>query len=301
MPKNSDYWQDRATSRMENYHRQTEYNKAIRQAYGEAIRNIQRDIDRILRNLSRRTGLTQEEIESELEKPVDINIIKEYKDKLLSATDDGAKKRMQETLNIASSKARMTRLEAIETAIKLELQKAAETQIQADRIVLGKIIDDAYYRTMFHIQKGVGYGFSFNPLSKSAANEILRNLWSGKSWSSRVWTNTNILADRLPKSIMASFLSGINPTDLVREFQEQAKTQIMTQATYFARRLVYTEITYVANMTEIESYNECDVLDYIFLATLDLVTSEICRDLDGKEFPVAEAAPGVNLAPMHPF
>lgn len=48
-------------------------------------------------------------------------------------------------------------------------------------------------------------------------------------------------------------------------------------------------------------YKEAGIEKYLFLATLDLKTSEICRKLDLKSFSVSEAEVGVNLPPMHPF
>ena len=50
-----------------------------------------------------------------------------------------------------------------------------------------------------------------------------------------------------------------------------------------------------------QSYEECGIETYIFIATLDLKTSDTCRALDGKRFPVAEQQPGKNCPPMHPW
>ena len=38
---------------------------------------------------------------------------------------------------------------------------------------------------------------------------------------------------------------------------------------------------------------------YEFVATLDSLTSDICRDLDGKVFLLSEKKPGVSAPPMH--
>ncbi|MCD8086928.1 MAG: minor capsid protein, partial [Clostridiales bacterium] len=67
-----------------------------------------------------------------------------------------------------------------------------------------------------------------------------------------------------------------------------------------ARRLVMTECSYVANQGHLMGYQAAGIEYYIYLATLDLRTSEVCRKLDGQRFPVAEATPGTNLPPMHP-
>ena len=68
-----------------------------------------------------------------------------------------------------------------------------------------------------------------------------------------------------------------------------------------ARRLVRTESCNLVNQMEMESYEECEIETYIFVATLDLRTSPPCRRLDGKRFPVSEQQPGVNCPPMHPW
>ena len=40
---------------------------------------------------------------------------------------------------------------------------------------------------------------------------------------------------------------------------------------------------------------------YVFVATLDNRTSQICQELDGKKFKLSEAEEGVNYPPMHPY
>ena len=49
-----------------------------------------------------------------------------------------------------------------------------------------------------------------------------------------------------------------------------------------------------------KSYNEIGIKKYKYVATLDSRTSELCRELDGKEFEVSKAQTGVNYPPMHP-
>lgn len=49
---------------------------------------------------------------------------------------------------------------------------------------------------------------------------------------------------------------------------------------------------------ELNSYIECGVDRYTYLATLDLRTCPQCAALDGKTFKVSEARPGVNYPPM---
>jgi NAD+--asparagine ADP-ribosyltransferase len=50
-----------------------------------------------------------------------------------------------------------------------------------------------------------------------------------------------------------------------------------------------------------ESYKEAEIDQYIFVATLDLRTSKICRKYDGKVFKVKDAVPGKNMPALHPY
>ncbi len=46
-----------------------------------------------------------------------------------------------------------------------------------------------------------------------------------------------------------------------------------------ARRLVRTESCNLANQMEMQSYEECGIETYIYVATLDLKTSTVCRKI----------------------
>ena len=53
------------------------------------------------------------------------------------------------------------------------------------------------------------------------------------------------------------------------------------------------------NQHTIDSYNNADIIEYCFLASLDGNTCPICGALDGKIFSISEMQVGVNCPPMH--
>ncbi len=55
----------------------------------------------------------------------------------------------------------------------------------------------------------------------------------------------------------------------------------------------------ISNNIEIRNYKECGIEKYVYIATLDLRTCPICRELDDKIFEVKKAKRGVNLPPLH--
>lgn len=78
--------------------------------------------------------------------------------------------------------------------------------------------------------------------------------------------------------------------------------QKFAQGSSQARRLIRTESSYITGQIDLQSYEECGIEKYVYLATLDLRTcQEDCAPLDGKIFPVKDAKSGVNMPPMHPW
>jgi SPP1 gp7 family putative phage head morphogenesis protein len=65
-------------------------------------------------------------------------------------------------------------------------------------------------------------------------------------------------------------------------------------------RLIRTEMCRAASAGQLLSLQRAGLTEYRYVATLDLLTSKVCRALDGKIFKVAEAQTGLNCPPMHP-
>lgn len=104
------------------------------------------------------------------------------------------------------------------------------------------------------------------------------------------------MGDQLKNEMLVAFMTGRSADKTARAVAERFGV-----AASDARRLVRTESCYVANQAEMDSYKECGVEKYEFVAALDARTSEICRNLDGKVFPVEKQCPGTNAPPMHPY
>lgn len=60
-----------------------------------------------------------------------------------------------------------------------------------------------------------------------------------------------------------------------------------------------TEEAYFSSAAQKDCFYDLDVEKYEIVATLDSYTSEICRSLDGKVFPMKDFEPGVTAPPFH--
>ena len=154
---------------------------------------------------------------------------------------------------------------------------------------------DAYYKTIYNLQKGTGQEFSFVNLNEKHVNSILSNKWSGENYSQRIWDNTQNLADELKENLLMGILTGKTEKEMT-----EALTERFQVSNYKARRLVETESAYISTMMDLEAYKEAGVDTMRFCAIHDLKTSKICQNHDGKYVKMDKAVVGSNVPPLHP-
>ena len=295
--KSNKYWEDRANLRMSTYHKNSDETIGkINNAYDEAIEEINKDINRVFYTFQSESGLSIAEAKELLNSNIPKKELESIRSKINGIEDEELKRSLMAELNAKAYKARITRLEAIKESIRINSAKVADVQLKQGELSYINGINDAYYKTIYDIQKGVGLGFDFSPMSVNKVEEILKNNWSGKHYSERVWGNTEVLASKLEETITSGLMSGKSSRKMAKELEELGNYGKMA-----SERLVRTETTYIANEAELESYKECDIDKYVFVATLDLRTSSMCREMDGKIIEVSKGTAGENLPPLHPW
>ena len=291
------YWDKRSLQRMAEYHRGADSTvKVVNEAYDKAQKDIAAEVQRIFDKFAKDGGLTPEEAIRILNEPITETEWKSIKRKINNVKDPRIKRQLLNRLNAPAYSARITRLEALKENTYIQSKIIADVEITANTNSYIGTINEAYYQTMFDVQRGLGVGFDFASMPNSRIEEILRNPWTGKQFSERIWDNTDVLASQVTDVITAGFMSGAGTAQMSRELAER-----MNVGKHAANRLVRTETTYMANMAEMESNIEAGIEEYMFMATLDKRTSKICGKLDLKIFKVKEAKVGINMPPMHPF
>lgn len=295
--KNNEYWVKRANQRMKSYHQDTDKTIAlITKAYEKAQKDIQQQIDNIFETFARKGELTPEKAKKILNERIPNPLLNIAKRIYRQTKNEKLKKWLLKRINAPAYRARITRLEALKESVYLRIKELADVEISLSESSYLRTISEAYYRTMFDIQRGTGYGFEFARMSSKQIEEILLNPWSGHHFSERVWGNTDVLAEKVTKTITAGFMSGVSSFAMAKELDN-----IFQVGMFAASRLVRTETTFMANMAEMASYEEAEIDRYQFIATLDMRTSPQCREMDMKVFKVSEAVPGKNMPPLHPF
>ncbi len=290
------YWETRARQRMARYHRAASSTiDTVTRAYDKAVRDLTAEIEAIFETFGNNGQLGPTMAKQVLNEAISRGEWDALKASLSEIKDDDMRRQVLTKLNAPAYRARITRLQALKAQAYVQSKVIADAEFRLSSAGYVDTIQEAYYRTMFDLHKGLGFGFDFAAVPNRVVQTILKRPWSGQHFSSRIWSNTDILADQLTEVITAGFMSGAGLPAMRRQLQD-----LTGAAKFTAARLIRTETTYMANAAEIESYVEAGVEQYRFVATLDNRTSPICQDFDGQLFDVKDAVPGKNLPPMHP-
>lgn len=254
----------------------------LNRIYNDAQRRVQADIDAIYRNYSKDTG-------------IDESVLKQ----LLSK---GETDRFWQTLEGRESrqyirdnyKARITRLEQLGHQIHARAKDIYGKEVKLATAVHGRTVKETHLRTAYDVQHG-GINAQFATLNQQRLDQMLMAKWEGGNYATRIWGNTDALADDIKDRLTAGLLAGQSRDRLSREIRERFDVK-----KYEADRLIRTETSYFENAAEGELYEQIGVDEYTFVATLDSRTSQICGYLDGKRFKLKDRQVGVNWPPMHP-
>jgi len=291
------YWARRAEARMEQYLRDSEQTaRILGRAYERALADIEDDMQRIFFRFAERVGVGMDDAVQLLSRTATRREYEGLLDLIAQTSDPAEKARLMFLADAPGYRYRISRLDALRNNVRARLASLGSFEARTDTAAFSATITDAYGRSMFDLQRGTGLGFSFSQMGTGAVQEILRNPWSGQAFSQRIWKNSDALTDFMNQELTAGFASGQSINTISNRLADT-----MGSGYRAAERLVRTETSYMANAAEKASYQEAGIEEYKFLATLDGRTSEVCQDLDGEVFKVAEAVPGKNYPPMHPY
>lgn len=291
------YWANRASARMLQYERgATSTINTVSRAYDRSIKVLEKEIEKVFSKYAVDGSLSPAEAKAFLNEKISSQVLDSLKDNLKTVKDPDIRRQLLNQLNAPAYRARITRLQALKEQVYIQSKIIADAEIHASTIGYIDTINDAYYRHLFDIQKGIGTGFNVASMPAKTIEQILRNPWSGQHFSSRVWKNTDVLAEKITETITAGFMSGKSLKKMAQDIEHMSDLGKMAAA-----RLIRTETNYMANAAEMESYTEAEIEEYMFIATLDLRTSEVCQNHDGKIYKVKDAVPGENMPPLHPW
>lgn len=295
--KPSNYWEKRSTELLLSLEKDTQYTiNDLLKIYQKSTQNINKEIENVFKNYGKKGVLNK----STLLKYLNKRELEQYYNNLLeninTIKDENKKKRLLTKYNAPAYSYRISRLQALQDNINIEMAKLAELEQTITEVRYVKTIDEAYNKTIYNIQRGTGLCFSFSQLDMKTVQLMLANKWiDNKNYSQRIWKNTEKLGDYLKINLTADIMTGKSVQKISKELSDY-----MDVGLYNATTLVRTEVNHFANESEALGYEECEIEKYQFIATLDIRTCDRCGSLDNQVFDVKNRKSGVNYPPIHP-
>lgn len=273
----------------------------VNRMYAQGVEQINAQIERILRRYVKNGQISQAYALQLLSAGQTAEERRRLLEQLQQTKEPQARRELITMLDAPAYADRISRLQALQNAIRAE---AIAMGVREERLAKARLTDtfkQAYYLTVFNDQKRNGL-YDFNLISDRRVQAALTHKWSGKNYSDRVWNNNAAFCKRLQRTIEVGCMTGMTLHDMEERLLEDCiGADSDSGQRYCASRLIRTEVNHFSNQGFLEGYKAAGIIRYRFMATLDLRTSAVCRQLDGKTFLVEEAKAGENLPPMHPF
>ncbi len=283
------------------------YIRKLSTLYAKAYRSLREDLDKLFERYAETGDFTPEEAAAYLKEPVTPKERKILEKALEGITDDDERRKAVARINSASYRSRMNRIRAMQERIRIECAKTAPDVIDTIREAMEKGGREAFYRTIFDNSQLTGVQLPFTDLSLERLEGVINQKIEGKSFSARVWGNTNAVAQLLTDTLRENVATGRSWRRSVNDMRELLGVDYPGGATYAATRILRTETARVNNELSAEANVENGFDRYRYIAMLDSKTSETCRDHDGgidpdthEPYTYKNKKLGVNFPPLHP-
>lgn len=301
--KQEKYWEDRAQSRVLATDRQVDdIRKDSDRAYRDARDAVRREIDKFYRDFATAAGISEDEARQKLSRGELQDFKKELERKrkiiqaMLRNDPDNDKLRAYDTEFEKLSKVReLTRKEALETNIKAEIVKLGGTQEQQMDARSQNVVRTALWMNSADLtmlgdvdtKLGVGH--------PKQVERAARENWQYGDFSDRIWDDKEKLIREAREIIENGFAHNKGAYDMAGDLMTR-----MNVSHSNALRLVRTEFNHLSNQAALAEYQAKGIRKYKFVSAIDSRTCDVCADLNGQVFNVADAKVGLNFPPMHP-
>lgn len=267
----------------------------VNKLFDGAVDIVEKQIEEIFGKYARDSGISQDAALRLLNEKQTETMRRNLMITLAQCQEEVARQAILARLNAPAYAARISRLEALKDLIHAQAYKvgsAAHYRL-TDRLI--DTYEQSYYRSIYDQQRRTETGFDFTKLADRDVQAAIATNWAGSNYSKRIWKNTKKLAESLEEVITQGLMTGQS----IRDMELALEARVVSER-YKINRIIRTEVNHCCNQGTLMSYKAAGTRRYIFLATLDMRTSSICRSLDKDVFFVSKAEVGVNFPPMHP-
>lgn len=299
--KSSAYWQKRfsALENAQNQYGQNTFHQN-EPAFDKAERQIQAQIEAWYARYASNNGITLAEARKQLSAAELKELQWDVQEYIKYGQENAMNQQWMKELENASARFHISRLEALKLRTQQSLEVAFGNELDSLDGMVKRLYQSGYYHTCFEVQKGFNIGWEIGQIDEKKLQKVISKPWAadGKTFSDRVWQSKTTMVNELHQQMTRTIIQGKAPDEAIKSMTKylQNKTK---NAKYNAGRLVMTEQAFISSAAQKDAFNDLNVEEFEIVATLDSHTSDICREMDGKHFPMKDFQPGVTAPPFH--
>lgn len=270
----------------------------IERQYKKAQKQLEGQIARWYQRFATNNGISLAEARQYL-KGADLKEFKwDVQEYIKYGQDNALNSGWMKELENASAKYHISKLEALKVQTQHSLEVMYAKQFGTMHGALSDAFESGYYHTAYELQHGFNVGWDIAGLDQAQIEKVLAKPWAadGYNFSERIWGNKNKLISEVHNELSRNIMLGADPQKAIDSLAKKMNTSKNN-----AGRLVMTEEAYFSSAAQKDCFESLGVEQYEIVATLDSHTSDICRSLDGKHFPMKDYQPGVTAPPFHVY
>ena len=286
---NKSYWLKRSEE-LDKVAKMTEKEvmKKLSALYRDAFRSIEKEVNDFMMKYAVDHKLDYTTV-TQMLTPIDLAEYNQKIEELYAMYRDTGSEYIKIEIDRLNARAKITRLQALQDAINVELTKVThEYQMTLEDTLIGLFTEQ--YKEASEL-----LGIMAPVINREAIKTIIEYPYAGKMFSDRIWDNKDALVKHIKQNLTAGIIRG----DSIQKMSRQLKKDLNVLY-YQAERLVRTETNYAMNQGHLKGYADSGVVEkYEFLAAIDSRTSKLCKNQNGKVYKLSEATVGVNYPPVH--
>lgn len=175
----------------------------------------------------------------------------------------------------------------MQAQLKDELRKLGAHQIAALSKTFEANFFDIYYSTAIPGEQ------AFNTIDKEIVQQMINNIWvaDGKSWSARVWEDTEMLAETLNEQLIQCVSTGKKTSELKKALMGRFSVSY-----HNAEMVARTELAHIQTQAAQKRYQDSGIQYMEVWADEDERRCKVCGKLHQQRFPIGAQPP----VPAHP-
>ena len=286
------YWEKRAKERLISAEQKAlRFEESFKKSFEKVKSNIESEIANLYFKFADENGLDFGTVKSRLSPKEKDEFRKKMRDEYDKATTSEVKRRIKAYYSNG-----FDRLSAKKANLKAQVDRFYSEELYGElQLTLEDAYNESYYRAIYDGAIAAGFFIEFDRVSQNTLKTLLEYPWSGKNYSEKIWGRVQNFSEKLENVLTVGIIEGASNQEMARNLARVCDGEYKN-----AIRLIRTETNFVANEGAAKAYESQGVESYEYLAALDLRTSEICREMDGKVFALKDKVTGKNYPPLHP-